>query len=67
MRGMRRRLIMTVGMVLAVAAATAFAQDAGALKTEKEMRSYALGMDLGTQLRKISIDVDPAVFAKGLG
>ncbi len=35
-------------------------------KTEKELRSYALGMDLGGQLRKLSVDVDPATFASGL-
>ncbi len=41
-------------------------QQAAAPKTEKELRSYALGMDLGAQLRKLSIEVDPSLFAKGL-
>jgi FKBP-type peptidyl-prolyl cis-trans isomerase len=35
-------------------------------KTEKEQRSYALGMDLGGQLRKMAVDVDPPTFARGL-
>lgn len=35
-------------------------------KTEKEQRSYALGMDLGGQLRKLAVDVDPSTFARGL-
>jgi FKBP-type peptidyl-prolyl cis-trans isomerase len=67
MSGMRTTLIVTVGFVLAVTAAVVSAQDEGALKTEKDKRSYALGMDLGNQLRKLSVEVDPAVFAKGLG
>jgi FKBP-type peptidyl-prolyl cis-trans isomerase len=67
MTRMTIRLTVVVGMVLAVAATSVFAQDASVLKTEKDRRSYALGMDLGSQLRKVAVDVDPAVFAKGLG
>jgi FKBP-type peptidyl-prolyl cis-trans isomerase FklB len=47
-------------------AAMAAGQDPTALKTEKEKLSYSLGMDLGNQLRKLSISIDPAVFGKGL-
>ena len=36
------------------------------LKTQKEKASYALGMNFGTGLRKQSIDVDPAILARGL-
>jgi FKBP-type peptidyl-prolyl cis-trans isomerase len=43
----------------------AAAQDAPALKTQVEKRSYALGLDLGRQLRKESLEVDPARFAQG--
>jgi FKBP-type peptidyl-prolyl cis-trans isomerase FklB len=46
--------------------AVACAQDARPLKTEKDRLSYALGMDLGAQLKGRSVDVDPAVFARGL-
>jgi FKBP-type peptidyl-prolyl cis-trans isomerase FklB len=42
-------------------------QDASALPTVKDKRSYALGMDLGNQLHALGIEVDPAVFARGLG
>ena len=66
MKRMALRLTLTAGLLL-VAVAAARAQETGALKTEKDMRSYALGMDLGNQLRKLSVAVDPAVFAKGLG
>ena len=53
-------------LVLLVLPALASAQDAPALKTEKERLSYAMGMDLGKQLRSRSVDIDPAVFAKAL-
>jgi len=36
------------------------------LKTQKEKASYALGMNFGSGLRKQSIDVDPAILARGL-
>jgi FKBP-type peptidyl-prolyl cis-trans isomerase len=36
------------------------------LKTPKEKASYALGMNFGTGLRKQSIDIDPAILARGL-
>jgi FKBP-type peptidyl-prolyl cis-trans isomerase FklB len=36
------------------------------LKTQKDKASYALGMNFGTGLRKQSIDIDPAILARGL-
>jgi FKBP-type peptidyl-prolyl cis-trans isomerase FklB len=36
------------------------------LKTQKEKFSYALGMNLGTNLHKQSVDVDPNIVAQGL-
>jgi len=62
--GMATRWIMALGVLLF--AGVAAAQDAPALKSQKEKVSYALGMDLGNQLRKMSIEVDPAVFGQGL-
>jgi FKBP-type peptidyl-prolyl cis-trans isomerase len=59
---MRSIIIFAVALV----SGTAAAQDAPALKTQKDKVSYAMGMDLGNQLRKSSIEVDPAVFAQGL-
>jgi FKBP-type peptidyl-prolyl cis-trans isomerase FklB len=49
-----------------LASGVAAAQEIPPLKTQKEEVSYALGMDLGNQLRKQAIDVDPALFGKGL-
>ncbi len=42
------------------------AQEPGPLPTQKEKLSYALGMDLGNQMAKQSVDIDPDVFARGL-
>lgn len=36
------------------------------LKTEKDKVSYALGMNLGANLHKSSVDVDPAIVLRGL-
>jgi FKBP-type peptidyl-prolyl cis-trans isomerase FklB len=36
------------------------------LKTQKQKASYAMGMNIGTGLRKQSIDIDPAILARGL-
>jgi hypothetical protein len=40
-------------------------QDAPALATQKEKRSYALGMALGGQFREKSIEVDPDLYSRG--
>jgi FKBP-type peptidyl-prolyl cis-trans isomerase FklB len=55
-------MVFTIALVSGAAAG----QDTPALKTQKEKISYALRMDLGKQLRKQAIDVDPALFGKGL-
>jgi FKBP-type peptidyl-prolyl cis-trans isomerase FklB len=42
------------------------AQEAPPLATDKDRLSYAMGMDLGQQLKAQSVDIDPALFARGL-
>ena len=51
---------MDIDMRRAALPVCAAAQDATALKTEKERLSYAMGMDLGGQLKAQSVDIDPA-------
>jgi FKBP-type peptidyl-prolyl cis-trans isomerase FklB len=41
-------------------------QNAPAFKTQKDKVSYALGMNIGTNLHKQSIDVDPNIVRQGL-
>lgn len=36
------------------------------LKTQKDKVSYAIGLNIGKSLRKDSVEVDPAVFARGV-
>jgi FKBP-type peptidyl-prolyl cis-trans isomerase len=52
--------------IMTLLAGIAAAQDAPALKTPLEKRSYALGLDLGRQIHKQSVEVNPALFAQGL-
>jgi FKBP-type peptidyl-prolyl cis-trans isomerase len=58
------RVILT--MVMMVLPVVACAKNAPVLKTDKDKLSYAMGMDLGAQLKSKSIDIDPSVFAAGL-
>jgi FKBP-type peptidyl-prolyl cis-trans isomerase FklB len=37
-----------------------------AFKTPVEKRSYALGLDIGRQMKKESLEIDPALFSQGL-
>ncbi len=47
-------------------AGTAWAQDSPELKSPKEKISYALGMDLGNQVKKQPIEINPELFIQGL-
>ncbi|HEX7523510.1 MAG TPA: FKBP-type peptidyl-prolyl cis-trans isomerase [Candidatus Deferrimicrobium sp.] len=62
---MKRRLAMAVCAAVAFSGA-AFAADAPELKGDKEKISYSIGMDIGGNLKRGSIEVDPDVLAKGL-
>ena len=44
---------------------TAFAADAPALSSDKEKISYSIGMDIGGNLKRQSIELDPDLLAKG--
>jgi len=54
------------GAPAAPAATQAATAGPDALATAKERLSYAMGMDLGHQLKTRSVEIDPAVFARGL-
>jgi FKBP-type peptidyl-prolyl cis-trans isomerase FklB len=61
---MKKRLAMAMCAAVALSGA-AFAADAPELKGEKEKLSYSIGMDIGGNLRRGSLDVDPDLLAKG--
>jgi FKBP-type peptidyl-prolyl cis-trans isomerase FklB len=62
---MRRRLAMAMCGMVALSGAS-FAADAPELKTDKEKISYSIGMDIGGNLKRGSVEVDPDLLAKGL-
>jgi len=62
---MKRRIAMAMCAAVALSGA-AFAADAPELKTDKEKLSYSIGMDIGGNLKRGSVEVDPDVLAKGL-
>ena len=45
---------------------TAGGSNDSALKTQKDKVSYAIGMNIGTNLHRQSVDVDPKVLQQGL-
>lgn len=62
---MKRRLAMAMCAAVAFSGA-AFAADAPGLTGEKERLSYSIGMDIGGNLKRQSVEVDPDLLAKGL-
>ena len=64
-----QRYLLTFGstlLALGLLGKQATAQDATVLHDNKERLSYALGMDLGQQLHRLAVEVEPALFARGL-
>ena len=61
---MKRSLVII--MCLALAAGTAFGAEQKPLQTQKEKLSYAIGVDMGTSLKKNAIDVDADILFKGI-
>ena len=66
----RRRTVMKRSLVIimcvSLVAGTAFGEEKQALTTQKEKLSYAIGIDMGTSLKKNAIDVDPNIVYKGI-
>ena len=62
---MKRRIAMAMCAAVALSGA-AFAADAPELKTDKEKLSYSIGMDIGGNLKRQSVEVDPDLLAKGV-
>jgi FKBP-type peptidyl-prolyl cis-trans isomerase len=60
---MLRCAAIIVGSLLA---ANSYAQDSAALATETDKLSYALGVDIGTDLREGSVEISPELLMKGL-
>ncbi|MBI3606564.1 MAG: FKBP-type peptidyl-prolyl cis-trans isomerase [Nitrospirae bacterium] len=53
-------------VVLAVFTGFANAQDKPVLKTDKDKVSYSIGLDIGTNFKRQSVDLDPKALAAGI-
>jgi len=62
---MKRRLAVALCAMVAFSV-TSFAADGPELKSDKEKISYSIGMDIGGNLKRGSVEVDPDMLAKGL-
>ena len=61
---MKLQLLVALSVVLLVTQVSA--QEKLTLKNQKEKMSYIIGMDIGNNLKKQSIDIDPNILAKGV-
>jgi FKBP-type peptidyl-prolyl cis-trans isomerase len=63
---MKEVLVAVLAVGLFFSAVNSYAAEELTLKTPKEKMSYIIGVQLGNDMKKQSIDVDPAIVAKGL-
>jgi FKBP-type peptidyl-prolyl cis-trans isomerase FklB len=61
-----RQLAVAVLCVALTLSGTVYAADAQKLESDKEKISYSLGMDIGSNLKKQGIEIDPEVLSRGL-
>ena len=61
---MKIKLMAVLGLFVLVSQANA--QDSLVLKDQKEKISYIIGMDIGNNFKKQSIDVNPDILARGI-
>ncbi|RJR16931.1 MAG: FKBP-type peptidyl-prolyl cis-trans isomerase [Nitrospiraceae bacterium] len=59
-----RTLVAALGIMLL--ANFAYAEESMVLKTEKDKISYGIGMDIGENMKRQSIDIDPDKLAQGI-
>src|SRR3972149_5925564 len=61
---MKSKVIVMLGILFLVSQVNA--EEKLVLKNQKEKVSYIIGMDIGGNLKKQSIDIDPNILAKGI-
>ena len=61
---MKLHLVVVLGIVLLVSQVSA--QEKTDLRNQKEKMSYIIGMDIGNNLKKQSVEIDPNILAKGI-
>ena len=58
--------VMVIALCMLFAVSPVFAAEKTDLKTDKEKLSYALGADMGSNLKKFEIDIDADLYVKGM-
>jgi FKBP-type peptidyl-prolyl cis-trans isomerase FklB len=66
MKGATMRLFLTVVLIVGLIEGFVFAEEKIVLEEEKDKLSYSMGLKIGKNFKKESIDVDPDIFTKGL-
>jgi FKBP-type peptidyl-prolyl cis-trans isomerase FklB len=61
---MKSKLVIVLGLLFLVSQVNA--EERMVLKNQKEKVSYIIGMDIGGNLKKQSVDVDPNILVKGI-
>ena len=62
-----RRTVGTLAVVVVLATAVgAVAEETGALTSERDKISYALGLEMGNNLKRQGIDIDPTLLGQGI-
>lgn len=60
------RLFLSIVLGIGLMAGYVYAEEEKALKSQKDRRSYSIGVDIGNNLKKQSIDIDTDILTKGL-
>ncbi len=55
-----------LGLVAVSLSVSAFAKDAGEFKTDKQKFSYTVGFQLGQNLKRQNLDIDPKIVSQGI-
>ncbi len=55
-----------LGLVAVSLSVSAFAKDAGEFKTDKQKFSYTVGFQLGQNLKRQNLDIDPKIVSQGM-
>ncbi len=63
---MRMRGIATVAVILGMVAGVAHAQSKPSLKTDQEKVSYSIGLDIGANFKRQSVELDSKALAAGI-
>jgi len=63
---MEMKLFLAAVVGIALLAGQAFAAEEAVLKDQKDRVSYSIGVDIGNNLKKQSLEIDPDLLARGL-